>query len=83
MIRVSVENALIVNGILSVACKKIGDGEISVGTQLSDGIRQYSVVGLPFVRYNTVEAMTENICLELKQDGFNEKELAGKTLYVI
>ena len=83
MLRLAVLDALKINNTLSIACKKIEDGEVTIGSYLSDGIRQYEIIGFPSVRYNSVEAMKENMCIELKQDDYDEKELLGKVLYVV
>jgi hypothetical protein len=81
VLRVKVVDVLQINDILSVACRKIVNGSVTIGTELSDGERRYIVTGIHFVRYVTIEAMVENICLEIKQDGYDERELIGKTLY--
>ena len=52
-------NAIKVNNILSIAGEKNGtdDAQFKIGSLLSDGKNIYEISGIPFVRYNTIEAM--------------------------
>jgi len=47
--------------LLSIAGKQNGSGykNIKVGSILTDGERQYEVIGIPFVNYKTANDMKE------------------------
>jgi len=85
MFKIHDVNVLVVNGLLCVAGKQDGTGykTLKVGSVLTDGERRYEVTGIPFVNYKTVEDMKENICFEIKDDGFPLQSLKGKTLELV
>ena len=78
-------SVLVVNGLLAVAGKQDGTGYklIKVGSILTDGENRYEITGIPFVHYNTVKDMKENICVTIKDDGFAHGTLEGKTLELV
>jgi len=78
-------NVLAINGLLTIAGKQDGTGykQVKVGSILSDGENRYEIVSIPFVHFNTVEAMNENICVTIKGDGVSQKILEGKTLELV
>jgi hypothetical protein len=71
------------NDSIIIGGEKVGDGQFMPGLLLTDGNRFYEVLGIPFVRYLSVEAMKSNISLEVKFDGYDEKELNGKVLQAL
>ena len=62
---------------------KVGNGDYRPGITISDGDRMFEVIGVPFVRYRTTEAMQKGIMLEIKRGDFDGKELEGKLLTVV
>ena len=78
-------DAFKVNNIMTIAGEKKGTGEeqIKIGSLLSDGENTYEISGIPFVRYNTVEAMKKNICVIIKQNDIDTAKLRGKTLRLV
>ena len=82
MLKIYINDVLKINNMVSLAGEKIESGEFSIGNKLSDGINEYEIIGIPFVHYKNIEAMKKNICILIKPGNYNEKELAGKTLYL-
>ena len=85
MLEIINTDAFKVNNILTIAGEKRGSGEkyLKVGSLLSDGENIYEISGIPFVRYNSIEAMKKNICLTIKQNDIDINILKGKTLKLI
>ena len=85
MFKIRDVSVLAVNGVLSIAGKQDGTGytQIKVGSVLTDGENRYEIIGIPFVHYNTVEDMKKNICFTIRDDGFSQKALEGKTLELV
>jgi len=78
-------SVLAINGLLVISGKQDGTGyqKIKIGSVLTDGENRYEITGIPFVNYRTVEDMKENICLEIRDDGFSSSVLEGKTLELV
>jgi len=85
MFKIRDVSVLAVDGVLAVAGKQDGTGckHIRVGSVLTDGENNYEITGIPFVHYNTVEDMKENICFTIRDDGFARGALEGKTLELV
>jgi len=75
-------SATFVDGDLLIAGEKEGleQNNIKIGSKLTDGENYYEIIGLPFVRYVSVEAMRKNISLQIKSDNVGVDDLQGKTL---
>jgi len=85
MFKIRDVNVLANDGLLAITGKQDGTGykQVKPGSILSDGENCYEIVGIPFVHYNTVEAMHENICVTIKDDGISQKILEVKTLELV
>jgi hypothetical protein len=77
--------AVKVNNILTIAGEKRTTGEenIKMGSLLSDGENIYEISGIPFVRYNDIEAMKKNVCFTIRPNDIDTDKLNGKTLKLI
>lgn len=82
MFKIRDVNVLAIDGLLAIAGKQDGTGymQVKIGSILTDGENRYEIVGIPFVHYSTIEAMNENICVTIRDDGISQKDLVGKTL---
>jgi hypothetical protein len=57
--------------------------DITAGDVLSDGNNEYTIVSVPFTRYETDGDREKNILLLLDDTGFDLAAVAGKTLTLI
>jgi hypothetical protein len=79
----NVVDVIKINENLSLACQKIGDETPKIGAILTDGERNYEVSGIPFVRYSNSENINKSIFILIKDSGFLQNEIKGKTLKIV